>query len=89
LTYLEEDEKLFVMWPSSVHEAFLVAFTCAIYTFTSGIGHNNCDYNFGSSLNKPLFYVTPNESNGMAIPDYQLTMENNSDGTPGLLLIPK
>ena len=77
------------MQPSSVHEAFLVALTRAIGAFTSGIGHDNCDYNFGSSLNKPLFYVKTDGSSGKAIPDYQLVMENNSNGAPGLPLIPK
>lgn len=77
------------MQPSSVHEAFIVALTRAIGTFTSDIGCDNYDYNFGSSLNKPLFYIKPNGSSGRAIPDYQLVMENNSNHTPGLPLIPK
>ncbi|KAI9453750.1 hypothetical protein HD554DRAFT_2031731, partial [Boletus coccyginus] len=89
LTYLEEDNKLFVMQPSSVHEAFIMALTRSIGTFTSGIGHDHCNYNFGSSLNKPLFYIKTDGSSGRAIPDYQLVMENNSDRAPGLPLIPK
>jgi hypothetical protein len=90
LTYLKEDKKLFVMQPSLVHEAFIMALTHAIGVFTSGIiGHDNCDYNFGSSLNKPLFHIKINGSSGRAIPDYQLVMENNSNGAPGLPLIPK
>ncbi|KAI9454823.1 hypothetical protein HD554DRAFT_2042952 [Boletus coccyginus] len=89
LTYLEEDNKLFVMQPSSVHEAFIVALTRSIGTFTSGIGHNHCNYNFGSSLNKLLFYIKTDGSSRRAIPDYQLVMENNSDHAPGLPLIPK
>jgi hypothetical protein len=78
------------MQPSSVHKAFIVALTCAIGVFTSSIiGHDNCDHNFSSSLKKPLFYVKTNGSGGRVITDYQLVMENNSNGAPGLPLIPK
>ncbi|KAG6370925.1 hypothetical protein JVT61DRAFT_10772 [Boletus reticuloceps] len=89
LTYLEEDKKLLVMQPSSTHEAFIVALTSVIGTFTNGIGHNPYNYNFGSSLNKSLFYTQPDGSSRRAIPDYQLVMENNSNRAPGTPLIPK
>ncbi|KAG6369352.1 hypothetical protein JVT61DRAFT_14995 [Boletus reticuloceps] len=89
LTYLEENKKLFIMQPSSTHEAFIVALTHAINTFTSGIGHDQYNYNFGGSLNKSLFSTQPNGSSIRAIPDYQLVMENNSDHAPGIPLIPK
>ncbi|KAF8122335.1 hypothetical protein EV363DRAFT_1301269 [Boletus edulis] len=89
LTYLEEDKKLLVMQPSSTHEAFIVALTSAIGTFTNGIGYNPYNYNFGSSLNKSLFYTQPDGSSARAIPDYQLVMENNSNRAPGTPLIPK
>ena len=88
-TCIDSKQKLILMKLSSTHESFLSTFNCVINSFTDGISHDKDIYNFNNNMNKPLFYTKPNGSLGMAIPDFQLVIENNFGCTPGDPFIPK
>ncbi|KAG6370074.1 hypothetical protein JVT61DRAFT_12480 [Boletus reticuloceps] len=88
-TYIENDEKLIVMKPSSTHELFLSSLNHVITSFINSIGQDKVIYNFTNHMNKLLFCVKPNGSLGTAIPDFQLIIENNSGCTPEDPVIPK
>ena len=72
----------------STHESFLSTFNYVIISFTDHIGQDKDVYNFNNNMNKPLFYIKPNGSMGMVIPDFQAVIEN-SNHTPGDPFIPK
>lgn len=57
--------------------------------YVSSLGHDKVVFNFNSNLNTPLSYQKSNGSRGLAIPDYQLVLENNSAQAPDSPFVPK
>ncbi|KAN0077358.1 hypothetical protein V8E55_011213 [Tylopilus felleus] len=83
--YIEEEEKLIVMNPSSAHEGFLVSLLRTVLDFLGTLGHDKHMFNFVVATNMGLYYIDRNNIKRETKPDFQVLIQNIHSG----ILTPK